>query len=144
MNDGVCDEPFVCPAGTDTHDCSICHHEREDFLESGLLGEPYLATTNNSVCDEPYDCAVGTDALDCGREQGEELGANATVCPWHNDGACDEAHTRSADGTTVTGSSGRCPRGSDFMDCMYASEADQLLADQRNFVLMLEDMYTLE
>ena len=87
---------------------------------------------------------MGTDALDCGREQGEELGANATVCPWHNDGACDEAHTRSADGTTVTGSSGRCPRGSDFMDCMYASEADQLLADQRNFVLMLEDMYTLE
>ena len=143
MNNGVCDEPFVCPAGTDTRDCSICHHEREDFLESGerLV---YLATTNNSVCDEPYDCAVGTDALDCGREQGEELDANMTVCPWHNDGACDEAHTRSADGTTVTGSSGRCPRGSDFMDCMYASEADQLLADQRNFVLMLEDIYTLE
>lgn len=46
-NDGVCDEPEFCAAGTDTVDCTTCRY------------------TNDGFCDEPDLCPVGTDTNDC-------------------------------------------------------------------------------
>ena len=128
-DDGVCDEPFVCVPGTDSHDCHECNHLIVYFVE-GIRRE-YLATTNNSKCDEPYDCRYGTDALDCGNDI-----ARAT-CIYHDDGHCDEPHL-------VAGKlqHGPCAKGSDYMDCLYDSEADRLLGDQRLYVLELERMYS--
>ncbi len=49
MNDGNCDEPVLCPSGTDMADC-FCEY------------------TNDGWCDEPEGsdlCAEGTDLNDC-------------------------------------------------------------------------------
>jgi hypothetical protein len=61
-NDGVCDEPNLCPVGTDTEDC----------------GSGTCAWVNDGICDEPTVCPVGTDTVDC------------STCAWVNDGVCDE------------------------------------------------------
>ena len=59
-DDGVCDVPDFCPAGTDVNDC--------------------CATPKNGVCEEMQaggQCANGTDPYDCG------------VCNFEDDGECD-------------------------------------------------------
>jgi len=63
--DGLCDEPSVCPPGTDTADCS---------------GTGSCPTTFNGVCDEPDLCPPGTDSVDCSGNQ----------CPYAFNGVCDE------------------------------------------------------
>ena len=127
-DDGVCDEPFVCVPGTDAHDCHTCDHSIVTFV-AGVRRE-YLATTNNSICDEPYDCPHGTDTIDCENE------GDPATCMYHDDGHCDESHL--VDGEMKIGP---CAKGSDYIDCLYDSEADRLLADERLYVLELEEMY---
>lgn len=132
-DDGVCDEPFVCRAGTDYHDCHECNHEIVSFPAG--VRSVYLATANNSICDEPYDCAQGTDKEDC-----DAVGFTAVIdghsCIHHDDGHCDEPHVE--DGQLI---SGPCAKGTDLLDCQYAAEADTLLADERHYVLHLESEY---
>ena len=61
VNDGYCDEPFLCPPGSDKPDC--------------------CATENNGICEQLNQggmCPNGSDPADCGE------------CQWANDGECDE------------------------------------------------------
>jgi hypothetical protein len=62
-NDGECDVPNLCPAGTDLADCEplTCAYE------------------NDGECDVPDFCPEGTDLADC-----EPL-----TCAYENDGECD-------------------------------------------------------
>lgn len=59
---------------------------------------PPCATVGDGICDEPPQgtgtCPQGTDALDCD-----------VLCPWANDGYCDE------------GPAGACAPGTDVADC---------------------------
>jgi len=60
-NDNECDEPDLCPPGSDSDDC--------------------CAVQENGVCEEMSQggqCPDGTDPWDCG------------FCQWTNDGECDE------------------------------------------------------
>ena len=50
QRDGTCDEPVLCPTGTDTEDCrrpAACLYE------------------NDGACDAPGLCPAGTDLADC-------------------------------------------------------------------------------
>jgi hypothetical protein len=98
-NDGECDEPNLCPTGTDTVDCSTC-----PYTNDGECDEPNLCPagtdtvdcstcpyTNDGECDEPNLCPTGTDTVDC------------STCPYTNDGECDEPNL--------------CPAGTDTADC---------------------------
>jgi hypothetical protein len=90
-NDGICDEPDLCPAGTDTVDCSTC---------------PY---TNDGDCDEPEGldlCPEGTDVNDCTNPCIE--GSAGNTCVWACDEECDEPP-----------GSQLCTAGTDTYDCTY-------------------------
>lgn len=104
-NDGVCDEPNLCPPGSDKPDC--------------------CATPNNGVCeevDQGGECPEGTDYDDCGE------------CQWMNDGVCDEPNLcdpgTDGDDCCATAENGvceeidqggDCPDHSDDWDCGYCA-----------------------
>lgn len=50
QRDGTCDEPSLCPRGTDREDCA----------------GTFCAYENDGSCDAPGLCAIGTDRADCG------------------------------------------------------------------------------
>ncbi|MEM9303417.1 MAG: hypothetical protein AAGE01_14975 [Pseudomonadota bacterium] len=86
-NDGECDEPLICPPGTDTADCG-----------EGSGGPDSCPFANDGECDEPNPCPTGTDTSDCaGVEQGPDS------CIYANDGECDEPEY--------------CAAGTDTTDC---------------------------
>lgn len=108
--DGICDEPDLCPAGTDSDCC---------------------ASPNDGVCEEMGrggECPDGTDYLDCG------------YCPaaWVDDGLCDEVRVggtcpENSDGgdCCATPRNGTCEEESlggpcddltDWFDCGYCPE----------------------
>jgi hypothetical protein len=116
LNDGVCDEPFLCPPGSDKPDC--------------------CATEENGVCEEVGmggDCPVGDDAVDCGS------------CQWANDGYCDEPNLcppgTDGDDCCATeengvceevGQGGDCPDHSDDWDCGYCQWLNDGECDEPN------------
>ena len=60
-NDGECDEPSVCPRGTDTNDCG-----GGGGSSGGSGGGNSCKYANDGECDEPNVCPQGTDTNDCG------------------------------------------------------------------------------
>ena len=102
--DGVCDEPFPCPAGSDPDCCAVVQDGVCEELSMGGLcadgsdnydcGYCPAEWVGDTVCDEPGLCPPGTDAVDC--------------CAHPTDGVCEEA-----------GMGGDCPVGSDWYDCGY-------------------------
>ena len=110
VNDTFCDEPGVCPPGSDPDDCcahvndEVCEEEGQggacadgsDFYDCGECPEAFLT---NLQCDEPGYCPPGSDPWDC--------------CGTDNDGVCEEI-----------GMGGACPDGSDFYDCGYCPYID--------------------
>lgn len=103
-NDGGCDEPHLCPPGSDKPDCcasvkdGVCEEEgfggscpeQSDYYDCG-----YCPLEPDGFCDE-VGCPPGTD-LDC--------------CVNLQDGVCDEE-----------GQGGTCPDGSDDYDCGVCPE----------------------
>ena len=67
-DDGICDVPLKCRAGTDTKDCEPCSAlpENATCVNASTAG---LATVcpwhDNGVCDEPERCRPGSDTHDC-------------------------------------------------------------------------------
>ena len=59
-NDGECDEPSVCPRGTDTNDCG-----GGGGNSGGSGGGNSCKHANDGECDEPNICPRGTDTNDC-------------------------------------------------------------------------------
>jgi hypothetical protein len=108
VGDGMCDEPNICPAGTDVEDCTgpgECSFTNDGMCDEPDLcppgtdvddctGPPTCEYTNDGFCDEPELCPPGTDEADC------------SSCPYTNDGECDEP-----EGT------GLCAEGTDSADC---------------------------
>jgi len=94
--DGECDEPHLCPNGTDTADCS----------GSGAppAGPNSCQWAFDGECDEPDICPSGTDTADC-RGGTVKIGPNS--CQWAFDGECDEPDL--------------CSRGTDTADCQVAT-----------------------
>ena len=71
-NDGMCDEPLLCPLGTDAEDCTenpTSQLQDETPEESMVLEDLESGDTctyaNDGVCDEPFFCPEGTDESDC-------------------------------------------------------------------------------
>ena len=102
-NDNECDEPGICPIGTDTTDCAVDPANSCTFAFDDECDEPGLcaigtdtadcsaADASNScrwafdnVCDEPDLCAIGTDTADCG------VIDSSNSCTWAFDDMCDE------------------------------------------------------
>ena len=90
--DGVCDEPFSCPPGSDTLDCIVANvtsgcpdfftgswRGAEVFTDSSPAASDCIATAalcvwaGDGICDEPFRCSVGTDTDDCADENGVSL-----------------------------------------------------------------------
>jgi hypothetical protein len=103
-NDGFCDEPDVCPSGTDNDCCAtrkdgVCEEQSKggdcldgsDSYDCGYCPEGWAA---DGICDEPADCPEGSDGADC--------------CANFGDGVCDEMSA-----------GGRCTANSDWFDCGY-------------------------
>jgi hypothetical protein len=110
LNDGVCDEPFPCPRGTDTRDCL------DPAINPNLPGQPGTAScpsAGDGICDQPMvgtgKCPTGTDLVDC----------RITFCAYANDGTCDEPGI----GT------GLCPADSDPVDCSRQTSDNCLLSN---------------
>ena len=113
-NDGYCDEPDLCPPGTDSPDCcaavgdGICEEEGmggncpvgSDWLDCGSC-----QWANDGYCDEPQLCSPGTDGDDC--------------CATIQDGMCEEQSM-----------GGDCPDGSDFYDCGYCPNENDGWCDE--------------
>jgi len=102
-NDGVCDEPGICPAGSDSTDC-------RGQVASRPTGADSCQYANDGVCDEPGICSPGTDTADCsGQVASRPTGADS--CLYANDGVCDEPNL--------------CPVGSDTADCRGQTASPQ-------------------
>ena len=71
----VCDEPNLCPPGTDTSDCSAS--------SGGGTGDTCIFA-NDGECDEPDLCPPGTDTSDCGSSSG---GGSCGTAPAQPSGA---------------------------------------------------------
>jgi len=102
--DNECDEPDICPIGTDTADCSIPLADSCIYANDGECDEPGLCAfgtdttdcftpdpnscffANDGECDEPNICSIGTDSADCAViiDFGDNSGR------WANDGECDD------------------------------------------------------
>ena len=106
-DDGGCDDPGLCPPGSDLNDCcanledGICDEQGMGGAcpkGTDLLDCKYCPTQGDGVCDEVEEvgglCPPGTDEADC--------------CAHLKDGVCDEL-----------GMGGACPAGSDIWDCGY-------------------------
>jgi hypothetical protein len=104
--DGFCDEPNICPLGTDTDCCAalqdgVCEEMGRggtcpmgsDWYDCGYCP---VSLSSNGSCDEPNVCPIGTDG-DC--------------CATRKDGVCEEQSR-----------GGECPDGSDTFDCGYCPE----------------------
>lgn len=118
LDDGECDEPELCPPGTDTNDC--CATPDDGVCEelgmggdcptgSDILDCKYCPTPEDGICDEVEEigglCPPGTDAVDC--------------CAHLKDGVCEEI-----------GMGGDCPPGADIWDCGYCPWADDDQCDE--------------
>ncbi len=103
-SDGFCDEPDVCPTGTD-NDC--CATRKDGTCEEQSMGGDCLdgsdaydcgycpvAWAADGICDEPGDCPEGSDGADC--------------CAHFGDAVCEEAS-----------GGGACGADSDWYDCGY-------------------------
>ena len=131
--DGFCDEPDLCPPGTD-NDC--CATRKNDVCEEASQGGKCLDGSDtydcgycpvvwirDGICDEPEDCPEDSDGADCCAHFGDgvceeasaggECGVNSDwfdcdYCfpPWVSDGFCDEIQQ-----------GGSCPHNSDPEDC---------------------------
>lgn len=84
--DGTCDEPDLCPVGTDS-DCDggtpNCEYEADGYCDVPGSCEPgtdtvdcTCASEDDGECDVPGLCAYGTDIADC-------------TCASENDAFCD-------------------------------------------------------
>ena len=111
-NDGECDDPGPCPAGTDTTDCASRRGEESGESAQNDQPDDSCKYANDGVCDDddPGLCAPGTDATDCSSRRGEEVAEARETdnqpddsCPYANDGECDDP--------------GPCPPGTDTTDC---------------------------
>ncbi|WP_293256174.1 hypothetical protein [Nannocystis sp.] len=112
-DDGSCDVPEFCPAGSDVNDC--CATQAGVCEELGMGGDcppgtdmfdcGYCIYTDDGGCDEPDLCAPGTDKNDC--------------CASIEDGVCDEM-----------GMGGQCPQGSDMFDCGYCPTPEDGVCDE--------------
>ena len=111
-NDGECDDPGPCPAGTDTTDCASRRGEESGESAQNDQPDDSCKYANDGVCDDddPGLCAPGTDATDCASRRGEEVAEARETdnqpddsCPYANDGECDDP--------------GPCPAGTDTTDC---------------------------
>ncbi|HEX6996440.1 MAG TPA: serine/threonine-protein kinase [Gammaproteobacteria bacterium] len=94
--DGECDETTLCPAGTDTADCSA---QRE-----ATPGADSCQWAFDGECDEPNLCAPGTDTTDCSMPR-----SGRDSCRWAFDGECDEPDL--------------CDPGTDTTDCSMSPTA---------------------
>ena len=94
-NDGECDVPQYCDAGTDDTDCEAEANQPAPKPDS-------CEYANDGECDLPPTCDAGTDTTDCAAESG---GPNA--CRYANDGECDEPNL--------------CQTGTDTADCEAAA-----------------------
>lgn len=65
-DDGICDEPGLCEAGTDALDCMPEPPECDPFEDENCPCE----FVDDGECDEPDLCPPGTDQIDCGGEGG--------------------------------------------------------------------------
>ena len=102
-NDNECDEPFLCPIGTDTTDCAVDPRNSCRFAFDDECDEPRLCAIGtdtadcsvidpsnscmsafDGVCGEPDGCAVGTDTADCDAFFGDDSS------DWANNGECDD------------------------------------------------------
>ena len=72
----MCDEPLLCPEGTDIVDCGDgpTGSNTDDDDESNASADTTAEADNDQctfahdgVCDEPFFCATGTDTTDCNR-----------------------------------------------------------------------------
>lgn len=108
INDGVCDEPDLCPVGTDTSDCDddevdccaaddpcdwggdgVCHCDGDydwDATDCAVDNDSCRYARDN-VCDEPQYCDYGTDTTDCELEL--ECCVAGDPCDWDDDDYCD-------------------------------------------------------
>ncbi|MGC6417596.1 MAG: hypothetical protein ACON3Z_10775, partial [Bradymonadia bacterium] len=64
-NDNECDEPLLCPTGTDTSDCRFGGGAASSPAPSAPAAPATCNYTNDNECDEPLLCPVGTDTADC-------------------------------------------------------------------------------
>src|SRR5688500_18467497 len=110
--DGYCDEPELCPVGSDPDCCATPHDgvceessgggscaEGSDSFDCGYCPSVWI---EDGFCDEPSYCPPGTDEVDC--------------CAQPYDEVCDEAS-----------GGGECPDGTDSFDCGYCP--DEWLGD---------------
>ncbi|MDX8390042.1 MAG: hypothetical protein R8M38_06075 [Mariprofundaceae bacterium] len=101
-NDGTCDVPTYCYAGTDTTDCSLVTNNTDSCQYA-----------NDGACDVPTYCYAGTDTTDC------SLVTNTTdSCRYANDGVCDvptycEAETDTTDCSLVINTADSCRYAND-------------------------------
>ena len=123
-NDGECDDPGPCPAGTDTTDCASRRGEESGESAQNDQPDDSCKYANDGVCDDddPGLCAPGTDATDCASRRGEEVAEARETdnqpddsCPYANDGECDDP--------------GPCPAGTDTTDCA-AGRGEEVAATQ--------------
>ena len=160
--DGFCDEPNICPPGTDDDCCATwadgtCEEaamggacdDGTDWFDCGYCPAEF---TNDHFCDEPDLCPQGSDAADCcshfadGTCEEQGKGGECAVdtdwydcgycrSDWLDDGFCDEVHqggscpsnsdpgdccAKWGDGICEEPSAdGQCPELSDYFDCGY-------------------------
>ena len=125
--DNACDEPGLCPVGTDTADCAVDPANSCIYAFDGECDEPGICSvgtdtadcnivdSSNSCtfafdgeCDEPGLCGIGTDTADCNAFFGDDSGT------WANDGECDDPRFQ---GESVATTLLEADRGRDATDC---------------------------
>jgi uncharacterized membrane protein len=110
-NDGACDAPGLCPAGTDLADCG------------GAAAGATCRYENDGACDVPAFCPAGTDLADCA---GTPAGG---ACRFENDGQCDVPGVCSP-GTDVAdctrAAPGRAEAGTVLEICFRSSKSDKV------------------
>jgi len=75
-DDGHCDEPDVCPKGSDAKDC----------------GPDACRFANDGFCNEPEYCQTGTDSTDCKAHPMSKRSLDDS-CQFAKDNECDEPST---------------------------------------------------
>ncbi|MBM4282493.1 MAG: hypothetical protein FJ137_17655 [Deltaproteobacteria bacterium] len=132
--DQFCDEPDLCPPGTDATDCanssgdicldfgwygdgtcdSFCPQPDPDCAGGGG-GSDTCVWANDNECDEPVLCEPGTDTTDCSGGGG----GSGDTCVWANDNECDEPNL--------------CASGTDTTDCSGGGSGDTCIWANDNF-----------
>ena len=102
--DNACDEPGLCPVGTDTSDCIV---DSSNSCTWAFDGE----------CDEPGLCGIGTDTADCDAFFGDDSGT------WANDGECDDPRFQ---GESMAATLLESDRGRDATDCRNLYNAGRI------------------